>query len=132
MAGEDWRRLADYVVARRVELHMRDRRAFAQATGVTDRTLGKLENGQRVSPSTLGMVENQLGWAPGSCRRILAGGEPVIEPADRGQDEYDDPTLRHLANTPGLPPDVVRGLIALARNWRQGDEGGGEAVQRRA
>jgi hypothetical protein len=132
MAGADWRRLADYVVARRVELHMRDRRAFAQATGVTDRTLGKLENGQRVSPSTLGMVENQLGWRPGSCRRILAGGEPVIEPVDHDQDEYDDPTLRHLASTPGLPPDVVRGLIALARNWRQGDEGPGETAQRRA
>jgi len=132
MAGEDWRRLADYVVARRVELHMRDRRAFAQATGVTDRTLGKLENGQRVSPSTLGIVENQLGWAPGSCRRILTGGEPVAGPADHRQDEYDDPTLRHLANTPGLPPDVVRGLIALARNWRQGEEGTGEGVQRRA
>jgi hypothetical protein len=76
MSGEDWRRLADYVVARRVELHMRDRRAFAEATGVTDRTLGKLENGQRVSPSTLGMIENQLGWAPGSCRRILADRSP--------------------------------------------------------
>ena len=73
MAGEDWRRLADYVVARRVELGMRDRRALAEATGVTERTLGKLENGQHVSPSTLGMVENRLGWAPGSCRRILAG-----------------------------------------------------------
>jgi Helix-turn-helix len=132
MAGEDWRRLADYVVARRVELHMRDRRAFAQATGVTDRTLGKLENGHRVSPSTLGVVENQLGWGPGSCRRILAGGEPVIEPADHDQGEYDDPTLRHLASTPGLPPEVVRGLIALARNWRQGDEGTGETARRRA
>jgi hypothetical protein len=31
--------------------------------GVTERRLGKLENGQRVSPSTLGMVENRLGWA---------------------------------------------------------------------
>src|ERR1043165_8197812 len=74
MAGEDWRRVADYAVARRVELGMRDRRAFAEATGVTERTLGKLENGQRVSPSTLAMVENRLGWAPGSCRRILGGG----------------------------------------------------------
>jgi transcriptional regulator with XRE-family HTH domain len=69
MITEDWRRLADYVVARRVELGMRDRRALAAATGVTDRTLGKLENGQRVSPSTLGVIENVLGWAPGSCRR---------------------------------------------------------------
>ncbi len=132
MAGEDWRRLADYVVARRVELRMRDRRAFAEATGVTERTLGKLENGQRVSPSTLGVVENLLGWAPGSCRRVLAGGEPNARSAEQSHFEYDDPTLRHIASTPGLPPDVVRGLIALARTWRQGDEGTDEQAQRRA
>jgi hypothetical protein len=99
VAGEDWQRLADYVVARRVELGMRDRRAFAEASGVTERTLGKLENGQRVSPSTLGMVENRLGWAPGSCRRTLAGGEPDVGSPDRGPAEYEDPTLWHLAST---------------------------------
>jgi transcriptional regulator with XRE-family HTH domain len=130
MPGEDWPRLADYVVARRVELGMRDRRALAAATGVTDRTLGKLENGQRVSASTLAVVENELGWAPGSARRVLAGGEPSLTSATT-DDQYDDPTLRHLANTPGLPPDVVRGLIALARNWR-GDDSTAEAEERRA
>ena len=131
MAGEDWQRLADYVVARRVELGMRDRRAFAEATGVTERTLGKLENGQHVSPSTLGMVENRLGWSPGSCRRILAGGEPKVGSPDLGQAQYEDPTLWHIASTPGLPPEVVRGLVALARNWRQGDDGTDEQAQRR-
>jgi hypothetical protein len=127
MAGEDWKRLGDYVVARRIALGMRDRRALAATTGVTDRTLGKLENGKRVSASTLGAVENQLGWLPGSCRRILAGGEPVVPsvpaapsvpPTIASEHHYDDPTLQHIAETPGLPPDVVRGLIALARNWR--------------
>jgi hypothetical protein len=134
MAGEDWRRLADYVVARRVELGMRDRRALAKATGVTDRTLGKLENGQRVSASTLGVLDNELGWAPGSCRRILSGGEPEVIGAAREEDVagYDDPTLRHLASTPGLPPEVVRGLIALARNWREGSPPADEEVRRRA
>lgn len=133
MAGEDWERLADYIVARRVGLGMRDRRAFAEATGVTERTLGKLENGQRVSPSTLGMVENHLGWAPGSCRRVLAGGEPTVvapDPANTG--EYQDPTLWHIASTPGLPPDVVRGLVALARSWREGEHGTDEQAQRGA
>jgi hypothetical protein len=132
MADEDWQRLADYVVARRVELGMRDRRAFAEASGVTERTLGKLENGQRVSPSTLGMVENRLGWAPGSWRRILAGGEPSAGSQALGHAEYEDPTLWHIASTPGLPPDVVRGLVALARNWRQGDEGTDEPAPRHA
>lgn len=134
MAGEDWRRLADFVIARRAERGMRDRRALAAVTGVTDRTLGKLENGQRVSASTLGSIENHLGWVPGSCRRILAGGEPITGPsarADVGAD-YDDPTLRHLASTPGLPPDVVRGLIALARNWRETDHDSDQRARRRA
>lgn len=132
MAGEDWRRLADYVVARRVELGMRDRRALAEATGVTERTLGKLENGQRISPSTLAMVENRLFWTPGSCRRILAGEEPTVRSPDHGNAEHEDPTLWHIASTPGLPPDVVRGLVALARNWRQGDDDTGEQARRRA
>jgi hypothetical protein len=132
MASENGRRLADYVVARRVELGMRDRRAFAEATGVTERTLGKLENGQRVSPSTLAIVENRLGWAPGSCRRILAGGQPSVGSPDREPAEYEDPTLWHIASTPGLPPDVVRGLVALARNWRQGEDGTEEHARRPA
>jgi hypothetical protein len=132
MASEDWSRLADYVVARRVELGMRDRRALAAATGVTDRTLGKLENGHRVSASTLGVIDNQLGWSPGSCRRILAGGEPSVLSAARDPGQYDDPTLQHLASTPGLPPDVVRGLVALARNWREGTDEAQEQVRRQA
>jgi transcriptional regulator with XRE-family HTH domain len=131
MPGDDWRRLADYVVARRVELGMRERRALAAATGVTDRTLGKLENGHRVSASTLAVIENELGWSPGSCRRILAGGEPSLA-AGTDDGQYSDPTLRHLASTPGLPPDVVRGLVALARTWRDGEDGAGEPVERRA
>jgi Helix-turn-helix len=121
MADEDWKRLGDYVIARRIALGMRDRRALAAATGVTDRTLGKIENGKRVSASTLGAVENHLGWTPGSCRRVLTGGEPVI-PAGPSIPHYDDPTLQHIAEVPGLPPDVVRGLIALARSWREVEE----------
>jgi hypothetical protein len=132
MAGEDWLRLGDYVVARRTALGMRDRRAFSVATGITDRTLGKLENGRRVSASTLGSVENHLGWAPGSCRRILTGGEPVMVSASASPSRYEDPTLQHIAETPGLPPDVVRGLIALARNWREQEDERGEPGRRRA
>lgn len=132
MVDAHWERLGDYVVARRTALGMRDRRALAAVTGVSDRTLGTLENGKRVSPSTLGAVENQLGWVPGSCRRILAGGEPVLLTPGGAQPQYDDPTLQHIAKTPGLPPEVVRGLIALARNWREQQDERGEPERRRA
>jgi hypothetical protein len=77
------------------------------------------------------MVENRLGWTPGSCRRILEGGEPKVGSPDLGHAEHEDPTLWHIASTPGLPPDVVRGLVALARNWRQGDDGADEQAQER-
>jgi transcriptional regulator with XRE-family HTH domain len=132
MAGDDWRRLADFVVARRVAVGFRDRRALAAATGITERTLGKLENGQRVSASTLGAIENYLGWTPGSCRRILAGGEPTVGSSASEEEESKDPTLQYLAETPGLPPEVVRGLIALARNWREAAEEDREDERRRA
>jgi hypothetical protein len=134
MAEENWKRLGDYVIARRIALGMRDRRALAAVTGVTYRTLGKVETGRRVSASTLGALENRLDWAPGSCRQILAGGEPVTSSASAGTPHYDDPTLQHIAEVPGLPPDVVRGLIALARNWREQSDPGpsqGEAQVRR-
>ncbi|HEY7144928.1 MAG TPA: helix-turn-helix transcriptional regulator [Streptosporangiaceae bacterium] len=131
MADDDWQRLGDYVIARRIALGMRDRRALAAATGVTERTLGKIENGRRVSASTLGALENHLGWAPGSCRRILAGGEPALAAASAGVGHYDDPTLQHIAEVPGLPPDVVRGLIALARNWREQQDGQQDEPRRR-
>jgi hypothetical protein len=129
--AESWRRLADYVVAARVALGMRDRRALAAATGVTERTLGKLENGQRVSASTLAAVEIQLGWAPGTARQILAGGEPVLRHQAPATEDDADPTLHYLAATPGLPPEVVRGLIALAKNWREAD-GEADEEERRA
>jgi transcriptional regulator with XRE-family HTH domain len=138
MAAEDWERLGDYIVARRIALGMRDRRSLAAATGVTERTLGKVETGKRVSAGTLAALENQFSWAPGSCRHILAGGEPVTQGPAEVIPQYDDPTLQHIAEVPGLPPDVVRGLIALARNWREQEDrpderdAGGDQARRRA
>jgi hypothetical protein len=85
-----------------------------------------------VSPSTLAVIENVFGWAPGSCRRIMAGGEAAAASRAQPDARYDDPTLSHLASTPGLPPEVVRGLIALARNWRQDEGGADELAGRRA
>ena len=52
--------------------------------------------------------------------------------ASASPSRYEDPTLQHIAETPGLPPDVVRGLIALARNWREQEDERGEPGRRRA
>lgn len=71
----DWTRLGAYVASRRTELYdtVRD---FSKAIGISEKTLGRLELGRSVSRTTLAEVERALGWAPGSCVAILAGGEP--------------------------------------------------------
>lgn len=80
MAAEDWQRLADYVIARREALGYKTRRQFADKLGGRPslRTLSQLETGRSVDGNTLAAVQAQLGWGPGSCRRILAGGEPEL------------------------------------------------------
>src|SRR5882724_7419739 len=73
----DWKRLADYVIARRTKLGHKDRGTFATASGITERTLWNLENGRSVSAPTLAAVADTLGWSPDSPRLILDGREPV-------------------------------------------------------
>jgi hypothetical protein len=88
MAGrkdrEDWGRLGSYVRRRRLSPEARERgryfpdiRAFSAATGIHERTLGKLENGHTVGQNTLTAVEIALEWGPQSAKSILAGGEPT-------------------------------------------------------
>ena len=70
-------RLGHHIVSRRVALGYRNRTDFANSLQFTVRTLSDIENGHRkASPGTYAMLENKLGWAPGSIDTILAGGEP--------------------------------------------------------
>ena len=70
-------RLGHHVVSRRVALGYRNRTDLADSVQFTVRTLADIEHGVRkASPGTYAMLENKLGWAPGSIDTILAGGEP--------------------------------------------------------
>jgi hypothetical protein len=77
-------RLGHHIVSRRVALGYRNRTDLADSLRFTVRTLSDIENGVRkASPGTYAMLENKLGWAPGSIDTILAGGEPtepVVKP----------------------------------------------------
>src|ERR1700733_8286049 len=86
MTGEDWRRLADYVVARRVELGMRDRRAFSGGTGGTGRELGKLRDGDRGNRADTGKARERAARFPQHPRhgREPARLGPRLVPADTG------------------------------------------------
>jgi transcriptional regulator with XRE-family HTH domain len=71
-------RLASLVVARRVELGYKRRPAFAEAAGISLRTLGDLETGRRTNfdPATIAAIEQALRWATGSISQVLSGGDP--------------------------------------------------------
>jgi hypothetical protein len=124
MAKQDWARLADFVIDRRTQLGMKTRRDLSRVTDINDRTIGKLELGQSVSASTMSTIERALGWAPGSWRRILDGGDPELAeaPARPAARVYTDPVMQEaweaLADV-DLPDAVKRGMIAYARAARE-------------
>jgi hypothetical protein len=97
MDGSSLERLGHLIVSRRVELGYRYRTDFANSLQFTVRTLSDIENGvRRASPGTYAMLENKLGWAPGSIDTILAGGEPkeLVVKLRR-----DSPEPRYRSNT---------------------------------
>lgn len=125
---EDWPRLASYVVSARIAAGYRDRIEFAAATGITHRTLGKLENGQRVSPDTLAVVEQKVGWKPDSARMVLAGGEPaLLAPAQKAGARYTDPRLQAIWEITGLSEKTRLGMIAFAQGSLGAGDGGNDS-----
>jgi transcriptional regulator with XRE-family HTH domain len=104
---EDWDRLASYVTSARLAAGFRDIRTFAAATGITERTLGKLERGERVSAATLAVVADHVGWTPDSPRSVLAGREPVPASGGERPDAAEIPagTTRHDDPPAPLPAD---------------------------
>jgi hypothetical protein len=71
-------RAGRYVVNRRVALGYKHRIDLANDLPITDRTLADIENGAReVSVGTYAVLENKLGWGPGSIEAVRAGREPI-------------------------------------------------------
>lgn len=73
----DWMRLADHVRAARIAADLTQSELSAKA-GIGLSTVQLLERGTARTrlPDTISAVEAVLGWAPGSSRAVLAGGEP--------------------------------------------------------
>jgi transcriptional regulator with XRE-family HTH domain len=96
---DDLERLASYVVGARIKAGFATRKDFAAATGITARTLGKLETAAgRVSSDTLARVAAELGWTPDSPSLVMAGREPV--PAGG----HPDPPQPRPVLVPSPPP----------------------------
>lgn len=75
--SRDWKRLPTAIRAARERLGM-TQAGLATAAGVSESTVQNLE-GRAPSrmPATMPKVERALGWAPGSARAIVEGGDPT-------------------------------------------------------
>lgn len=78
VTGPDWTRLAAYVVTARNAAGYKTTRQFAAATGIGEKTHYRLEQGKPVGRDTLAVVEQHVGWAPGSASAVLRGEEPRL------------------------------------------------------
>lgn len=76
--------------------------------GVSDKTVRRIETGNSVKRDTYAKLERELGWAAGSVRRVLAGGEPAAPPSD-------------AAPTQPAEPEALAGGSA-GFEWTEGDE----------
>lgn len=98
-------RLAKLVHARRTELRLGVEPA-AKAGGISKDTWKRVEAGQKVWDRSFAGIETALQWEPGSCARILDGGDPIAR----------DSTQTSRAGAAGEARDVVQlALIATAK-----------------
>ncbi|MFC5789645.1 helix-turn-helix domain-containing protein [Agromyces tardus] len=108
----DLRRRGASVVDRRIALGYTTRQDFAVATGLSYRLLGDVERGRReVSAGSWAVIEQALGWEPGTVRAdedrpppvsaIRALGDAYLiaaELVERGDDALGLRLLRALAD----------------------------------
>jgi transcriptional regulator with XRE-family HTH domain len=81
---QDWSHLGRLVRERRTELGL-TQAEVQTAGGPSPATLYLIEIGRRGSyrPQVLRRLERALGWRAGSVRRVLAGGQPMLEGEDK-------------------------------------------------
>lgn len=98
----NWDRLAGAIRERRQVLGMTQQQ-LADAVGVDRSTIKNLEGARTPTkrlPSSIAVVEQALGWAPGSARIVLDGGEPIAAARQPEHSQTPEPLS-------GLPASVL-------------------------
>lgn len=90
-----WARLATAIRAAR-EARGLSQEALAVAAGIAEGSVQNLEAGKPRNrmPQTLAKIEPHLGWAAGSGRLVLDGGDPVPADSAPSDSDVDDAKLR--------------------------------------
>lgn len=73
----DYERLATIARRRRAELGLALNDVNAKAGGLSNRTWQRVEKGLEIRETNYVKIDGLLKWAPGSCLRVLDGGDPI-------------------------------------------------------
>lgn len=117
MTSPDLGRLAALVHKRRTELRLGVEPA-AKAGGISKDTWKRVEAGQRVWDRSFAGIETALGWEPGTCKRILDGGDstPSTEPDNVTVTQIPKDELKRLVG------DAVQTAAIATKGSMTGDE----------
>ena len=99
-SDHDHGRLAKLARARRADLGLALNDINAKAAGMSKHTWQRVEKGLPIRETNYVKIDGVLGWAPGSCLRVLEGGEPVLA------EEMQDPEAAGVQKSP-VPREVV-------------------------
>lgn len=107
----DYEGLARIAKRRRAELGLALNDVNAKAGGLSNRTWQRVEKGLEIRETNYVKIDGLLRWAPGSCLRVLDGGEPI--PVS----DLDEPAAAGVQKSP-MTQDVreekVRATVQLA------------------
>lgn len=92
-------RLAAVAKRRRAELGLSLNDANAKAAGTSKGTWQRVEKGQKIHDTNYKKIDGVLQWAPGSCLRVLDGGEPT------SVQDMEDPAAAGVQKSP-IPQEV--------------------------
>lgn len=111
-SARDYQRLAELARKRRGELALPLNDANAKGGDISKGTWRRVEQGLEIRETNYVKVDRLMQWAPGSCIRVLEGGEPVpVE--DRGGVQVSPMPAEAVE---GQARDVVQlALIATAK-----------------
>ena len=98
--ARDYQRLAELARKRRADLALALNDANARAGEISKGTWRRVEQGLEIRYTNYVRIDALLQWAPGSCIRVIEGGDPIpIDAVEAAAGTQKSP----------LPPEVLEG-----------------------
>lgn len=136
--SEDYVRAGHRLLGARVlrHRHWRSRGAFAADVGVSVRTIADVEKGRLGrrhgwDPGTIAILEDAVGWTPGSYDQVLGGGEPTMRDEQRTLPEEITVRTRDVMDNPNLTEEMREEMLAVLADAAEAYDSGKQPAKRR-